>query len=112
MNTRLCSAAGYLYSTVQPEGSELPSGIPPMQRVFMRNIHALDQTVADATDMIDDCVENLVAFEVLHHLVNGNDPTITFIQFDSLRFNVRIENRPLFSPISPDRIATMNVSTL
>lgn len=67
--------------------------------VTLFDVHSGDKGIAKLIGMVHDLIHKKFAFAIMNYLVNFYDPSISIIWTYAYRLNVRIEDRPLASPV-------------
>jgi hypothetical protein len=74
------------------------------------NIHAYDQMIFDAIDVLDRLVEESFTREIVHDLVYIDHGVTGRVVANAGWLNVRVDDAPLVSPIGADRFVAVNAS--
>ena len=76
------------------------------------NVHSLNEAILNPIGVVNDRVDENFALEIACDLMDFNDEAAGFIPRNGQRLHMRINDRPLASPICTHRVAPMDVSAL
>src|SRR5579863_1030334 len=75
------------------------------------DVHAFDEAIPDSISVMDQGVDEQISFKIADRLVNLDDESASGIWFNMERLYMRIDRRPLASPVIAHRIYPIDVPT-